>query len=94
MSCIIAPTENAIKTESKIPKIISVALSVLIYSPSCKSESLLLEIFIIDITTAAPKSSNTIDTVVEVGIPRLLKISSSMISVIITAINMIIISLK
>ena len=39
-------------------------------------------------TNVAPKSSNTIDTVVEVGIPSELKMSSSMISVTITAMKM------
>jgi len=41
--------------------------------------------------TAAPRSSKTIDTVVDVGIPNVLKPSSKMTSVIITArkINMI-----
>ena len=47
-----------------------------------------------DITTAAPNNSNTIETVVEVGIPSVLKKSSSKMSVIITAIKMIMISLK
>ena len=51
-------------------------------------------IFTIEIATAAPNSSNTIDTVVEVGIPKVLKKSSSKMSVIITAIKMIMISAK
>ncbi len=37
--------------------------------------------------TEAPSSSNTIETVVEVGIPRVLKKSNNKISVIITAIK-------
>ncbi len=48
----------------------------------------LLKIFSKAITTAEPNNSKTIETVVEVGIPKELKISSSNISVIITAINM------
>ena len=44
--------------------------------------------------TAAPKSSKTIDTVVEVGKPSVLKKSKSKISVIMTAIKMIMISLN
>ena len=40
---------------------------------------------IIDIASAAPNSSKTIETVVEVGIPIVLKKSSNRISVIITA---------
>ena len=47
-----------------------------------------------DTATAAPKSSKTIDTVVDVGIPRVLKKSRSKISVIITAMKMIMISEK
>ena len=38
--------------------------------------------------TAAPNNSNTIDTVVEVGIPKVLNTSSNKMSVIITAIKM------
>ena len=47
-----------------------------------------------DTATAAPKSSKTIDTVVDVGIPRVLKKSRSKMSVIITAMKMIMISEK
>ncbi len=45
-------------------------------------------------TTAAPSNSNTIDTVVDVGIPSVLKKSNSRISVIITAIKIKMISSK
>ena len=38
--------------------------------------------------TAAPNNSKTIETVVEVGIPKVLNTSNSNISVIITAIKM------
>ena len=44
--------------------------------------------------TAAPSNSNTIDTVVEVGNPKVLKKSNNNMSVIITAIKIIIISEK
>ncbi len=44
--------------------------------------------------TEAPNNSNTMETVVEVGIPTELKKSKSRISVIMTAINMIMISLN
>ena len=40
-----------------------------IYVDKSKSASVFVEILIIDITTAAPKSSKTIETVVEVGRP-------------------------
>jgi hypothetical protein len=46
------------------------------------------------IATEAPNNSNTIETVVEVGIPKVLKKSRSSMSVIITAIKMNMISLK
>jgi len=42
----------------------------------------------------APNNSKTIETVVEVGIPRVLKVSGIITSVIITARNMIVISEK
>ena len=45
-------------------------------------------------TTAAPKSSKTIETVVEVGSPNVLKKSNNKISVIMTAIKMKMISSK
>ena len=51
-------------------------------------------IFINDMKTAAPSNSNTIETVVEVGIPRVLKKSKSKISVNITAVNISMISSK
>jgi hypothetical protein len=47
-----------------------------------------------DITTAAPNKLKTMETVVEVGSPKVLKKSSSKISVIITAIKMYMISSK
>ena len=46
------------------------------------------EIFINEMATSAPSNSNTIDTVVEVGIPNVLNTSNNKISVIITAIKM------
>ena len=52
------------------------------------------EILINAMTTAAPSSSNTMETVVEVGIPIVLKKSSNRMSVIMTAKKMIMISSK
>ena len=52
------------------------------------------KILINETATAAPNSSNTIETVVDVGIPRVLKKSNNNMSVIITAIKIIIISEK
>ena len=51
-------------------------------------------IFIKAIATAAPNNSNTMDTVVEVGMPMVLKKSSNKMSVIITAMKIIMISLN
>ena len=51
-------------------------------------------IFINAIATEAPRSSKTIETVVEVGIPSVLKKSNNKTSVTITAIKIIIISSK
>ena len=82
-------------TESKIPEIINKAFSELMYFPRFANVSpSAFEIFIKAIATAAPKSSKTIETVVEVGIPKVLKKSNNSTSVIITAIKMIMISLK
>ena len=55
---------------------------------------MVVPIFINAIATAAPSNSKTIETVVEVGMPTELKKSSNKISVIITAIKIIIISLN
>jgi len=52
------------------------------------------EILITAMATDAPNNSKTIETVVDVGSPKVLKVSSRMTSVIITAINMIMTSLK
>ena len=90
-----APTENEITTDKSIPLIMVIALSELIYLPISASVSVSdSSILKIDITTEAPKSVKTIETVVEVGNPRVLKKSSSKISVMITAIKMIMISSK
>ena len=82
------------KTEIKMPKLISEAFWTLMNCsrpprPSPVSYSLSNEI-----TTAAPNSSNTTETVVDVGIPIELKKSSKRISVIRTARKMMMISSK
>ena len=64
-----APIEKATMTDKNIPKIIWVALDVFMYVDKSINASLLDEILIIDMTTAAPKSSKTMETVVEVGRP-------------------------
>ena len=57
----------------------------------CDSDSMILKM---DIITEAPKRLNTIETVVEVGKPNVLKKSKRRISVMMTAIKMTIISSK
>ena len=89
----IEPKKNAIGTEMNMPNITSIAFSVFIRSPSpnpvwspC--------IFIMANMVVPPRSSNTIETVVEVGSPRLLNMSSRITSEIITDRKMNISSLK
>ena len=53
-----------------------------------------IPIFISAIATDAPNNSKTIETVVDVGIPTVLKKSSNKMSVIITAMKIIMISLN
>ncbi len=72
-----------ITTEIRIPEIMASDLAELIYSLIGIS-GLLIDL-IRATPTAAPSSSNTIETVVDVGIPKALKRSSSITSVIITA---------
>ncbi len=95
MYCTSAPMVNATTTERRIPRIISVAFSVLMYWPISATDIVSSADILSKAThTAAPKSSKTIETVVEVGIPSVLKKSSNKISVIMTAIKMIMISSK
>ncbi len=68
--------------------------SIDVYLPRREKLPLSAPIFISDIATAAPNNSNTMETVVDVGIPRVLKKSNNRISVIITAMKMNIISSK
>ena len=60
-----------------------------IYCPKVIEPSAACMIFISDTATAAPKSSKTMDTVVEVGNPWALKRSNKRISVSITAIKIV-----
>ena len=87
----IYPNTNAIATDRNIPSIIDSALSVFI---SCAYVRSLL---FISLTMARavlpPSSSNTIDTVDDVGMPKVLNMSSSITSLTPTARNMQITSL-
>ncbi|GFI67545.1 hypothetical protein IMSAG192_01077 [Muribaculaceae bacterium] len=87
INCTMVPNTNAMATDKNIPSITDRAFSVLRRSISDNAESS-PHIFIRAITNAAPSSSNTIDTVVDVGMPRELNMSRSMMSVTITAMNM------
>jgi len=87
--------EKATITDKNIPEIMRTAFSVLIYCERLATVSVSeTAILIRAIATAAPNNSNTIETVVEVGIPKVLKKSNNSTSVIITAIKIIMISLK
>ncbi len=82
------PNTKAIATERNMPSITERALSAFNKSPipsSLPGAAILNNAT----TNVAPNSSNTIDTVVEVGIPSELKISNNMMSVTMTAINIV-----
>jgi len=89
-----APTVNAINTDSKIPVMMARAFSELMYSESSRMEPPMLLIFTTETATAEPSNSKTMETVVEVGIPNVLNMSSIITSVIITARKMTMISEK
>ena len=84
-----APKINATATDMKMAMMTDSALSVLSRSPSpsgCPAVSVApATIFTNARAKAPPSSSNTMLTVVEVGMPRVLNTSSSMTSVTITA---------
>ena len=77
------PTAKAIATETNIAIIIVNALLVFMSSPALMAES--PKVFINAIATVPPRSSNTMETVVDVGSPSVLKMSSRTMSEAITA---------
>ena len=87
MNCTRVPKKKAMATERNMPSMTESAFSVLRRSLNPRS-GVSVAILISDTTNVAPSSSNTIDTVVDVGMPSELKMSSSMMSVTITAMNM------
>jgi len=91
--CTKVPKKKAIATETKIARITVRALSVLSKSPNCKAPSVLM-ILISANATVPPNNSKTSETVVEVGIPSELKMSSNTTSVSITATRIHMISEK
>ena len=86
MNCTIVPNTNATATERKMPSITDRAFSVFRSwsNPSPMPPAILMSAT----TNVAPSSSKTIETVVEVGIPSELNMSSRMMSVTITAMKM------
>ena len=94
------PQTKAMATDTRIPPIIAIALPVLIISaivagePSGIVASVPSEILNTHTPTAAPSKPNTSETVVEVGIPSVLKRSNRMTLVSITARNSIMTSAK
>ena len=87
------PKVKAIATETNMAKITDKAFYVLINTPKLKSP-LICMILNNERANAPPNNSKTIETVVDVGIPKKLKVSSKITSVIITPIKMAIISTK
>ena len=85
MYCTTVPAINAIATERKIAIITENAFSVFIMSPNEYMPVSSPKIFRIAKMNVPPKSSKTIETVVEVGSPRVLNTSSSTTSVTMTA---------
>ena len=92
MYCTNIPKKKAIATDTKIAMMTDSALSVLMRSPN--SSELSPYTLIKARANVPPSNSNTIDTVVEVGIPMELNTSSRTTSVSITASRMHIISSK
>ena len=93
MYCTTIPKKKAIATERNIASMTVNALSVLSSSPSCNAppEPAILTMAM---ATVPPRSSNTKETVVEVGMPSELNTSKRTTSVSITASSMHIISEK
>ncbi len=81
------PRVKAIRIERKIPEMMDTTLSALIYLIIMETGSCFSIENRIPATREAPSNSNTIETVVDVGKPNVLKISSSTMSVSITARN-------
>lgn len=87
-----APAEKDMTTDMRIPEIMARALAELMYSLMGMAGSFMT--LIMETPTAAPSSSKIMDTVVEVGSPKVLNRSSNTTSVIMTARKMIMISWK
>jgi hypothetical protein len=90
MYMMIVPKKKAKATDTKIANITCKALSVFKSKLCDKLGSLM--ILMEAIANVAPRSSKTMETVVDVGRPKLLKRSSKMTSVTIAATKMSIIS--
>jgi hypothetical protein len=72
-----------------MPKMIAIALEVLMYWPIKSKDSFEARSLKMDKPKVAPNNSKTMETVVEVGKPKELKISNKITSVIMTARKMV-----
>jgi outer membrane PBP1 activator LpoA protein len=90
--CIIDHNRNEATTEPSIHSMIVSTFAVFIYVESCSIGSSDCAIFTTPIHTAPQSKQNTIDTVVEVGIPKELNLFKSKISATMTDKNKIVIS--
>jgi hypothetical protein len=86
-NCTTVPKKKATATERKMPMMTERAFSVLrsVAKPKASPPAAIL---MSDTAKAAPKSSKTMETVVEVGMPKVLKMSRRMTSVTMTAMKM------
>ena len=89
--CTMIPSKNAIATDRNMPRITEMAFSVFSRSPNESNvpSAAIAPLSICNraMAKAPPSSSNTIETVVDVGMPSVLNTSSSTTSVTITARN-------
>ena len=88
------PAMKATTTETRMPVMMVRALEVLMKSTTSASEASATQSLYIAAAMALPKSSKTMDTVVDVGSPRELKVSRSRTSLTITAKKITMISAK
>ena len=94
MYCTTVPATNATATEIRMPEMIVSDRELLMYSATSASDLPSASSVKAAAASAMPSNSNTIDTVVEVGRPSELKVSSRIMSVTITAKKITMISLK
>ena len=91
MYCTKTPKKKAMATDTKMATITCRALSVLMRSPICKAPALFI-VFTIAKANVPPNNANIIDTVVDVGSPIVLNMSSKTTSMSMTANKILMIS--